>query len=138
MNYTILYQGVLLGTVELTPEATVGEFVATPAYASVHPVIRAASEVLWAAGMFTGGAMSPTPLDTSALGRANNLPLELRDPYGALVGADFVNIVERPDPADLPVAFVRFRHAASGVPSSPPHGKRNGAASARVNGRGDR
>ena len=113
MRFTILHHGVPLGTVELEPaDLSVGELAPTPAYAAVRPVIRDASAALWTLGFLS--EWPPTSkIDPTALARAQALSLELRDPTGALVPVDFINVVERPDAADLPVVFSRFRQAAA-------------------------
>jgi hypothetical protein len=129
MQYSILHEGVPIGTVELgAKENEVGEVIVTPAYSAVRPIILAASEALWAAG-FLAEVGDPKSIKTSALQRAQSLPLELRDPLGAFVATDFVNIVERPNPDDLPVVFVRFRLMPAGTPSVPSQRKRDGRGS---------
>lgn len=119
MNYTISHLGVPIGTVDLPPvETTAGLVTVTAAYAAVHATVLAASEVLWAAGFLADHPCPTDSPDLSALSRAQALPLELRDELGVFAPVDFVNIVERPNPNEPPVAFVRFRHTSTAVPGT--------------------
>jgi hypothetical protein len=118
MEFTILHRGVPLGTVELpSSDLAIGELAPSPAYLAVREEIREASAALWALGFLSESPLARTA-DPSSLARAQALPLELRDPAGTLVTVDFINIVERPDAADAPVVFTRFRHAAAIAPAA--------------------
>lgn len=118
MQFTITNRGVPLGTVDLTPAGlVVAELSPAPGYSSVRDTLRAASEFLWRLGVLAEGGAADSPLDSGSLSRAAALPLELRDASGAAVAADYVNILERPDPADAPIVIARFEHAAASVPA---------------------
>ena len=123
MRYSILHKGAPIGHVYLTRgELGVGSFEPYAAYESLRDLIRAASRSLWDVGFFASGVptVAHARVSADALSRAAELDLELRDPKGALVPTDFVNIVERPESALPPVVFVRFRLAGSGKPAASP------------------
>jgi hypothetical protein len=131
MRYVVSHLGVPIGRVDLTQgDSAVGELVATAAYDAVRNTIRSASEVLWAIG-FLGSGQTANNLDPAALGRAQALPLELRDERGVFVPTDFINVVERPSPAELPVVFVRFRLASANVAAINETQSRNDGESSR-------
>ena len=121
MRYQVFHQGVPIGSSELAlSELSVTPFEPNEAYLSVRAVIRQASVALWNMGFFHPEGFYPrTTIEalTAALGKAAQLPLELRDANGKLIPADFVNVVERPHTEEGPVVFVRLRHAHSGVAS---------------------
>jgi len=117
MRYSISHLGVPIGDVDLSPtETAVGELVPVAGYSAIEETVRAGSRALWAAGFLSVNGAG-AEVDPVALGRAAALTLELRDDRGALVPADFINIVERPTPGEPPIVFVRFRLAPSQVPS---------------------
>lgn len=115
MQFTVTHQGVPLGRAELTPNGlAVAELAPLPAYESVRGTIRAASEFVWRMGVLADQSQpAGVTLDPAALGRAASLPLELRDQAGAAVSADYINILEYPDPADAPLVVARFGHASA-------------------------
>jgi hypothetical protein len=124
MRFEIRHHGIPLGVTELVTSQglAVGEFEPAPGpapgYVEVRQVVREASKALWDMGFFHRENAQPR-VPTEALARAAALQLELRDPAGAQVHADFVNIVERPEPAATPVVFARFRHSHSGNAVAP-------------------
>ena len=122
----VAHHGVPLGRVEALRLAdgdlAVGELDCLPAYDALRPTIWEASRSLWSVGFLASGAdiarMSPAPSEVRE--RAAELQLELIDEEGALVPADFVNIVERPFVEMRPVVFARLRlaQASAAVRSS--------------------
>lgn len=117
MQLTVTNQGVPLGRAELTPAGfTVAVLSPLPAYSSVRGTIRSASEFLWRLGVLAAHSQAANVrLDPAALSRAASLPLELQDPTGANVTADYVNILEYPDPADPPLLVARFGQSCASV-----------------------
>lgn len=120
MHFTVTHHGVPLGMAELTPTGfAVARLAPLPAYDSVRGTVRAASEFLWRMGVLAD--QSPpavVSLDKVALSRAASLPLELRDQAGAALSADYINILEFPDPADAPLLVARFGHASASTLAS--------------------
>lgn len=118
MEFTVTNQGVPLGRVDLTPAGlVVAELAPLPGYASVRGTIREASGFLWRMGLLADRPQPGASLDPAALERAASLPLELRDASGSFVAADYINILERPEPADPPLLVARFDHATVLEPS---------------------
>ena len=138
MRYTITHQGVPVGVVELVPDAELvaGAVAPLPAYDALRPTTRAASVALR-----NVVPVGPRPLDPALFGRGEpgaelaaaqealrrgaelGRALELRDPDGALVPADFVELTDWPGGDPEVAVLVRFRSAHAGVPAvrrSPP------------------
>lgn len=139
MRVIVMHNGSPLGSVDLMqpslaadePSAVaVGELRAGPGYDAVREVVRAASAELWRLGFLGESHYAPlfaaTTPNPGALGRAADLPLELRDEHGIFVPADYINIIERPDLAGLPVVVARFRLAPGAVGAPVPPGPRGG------------
>ena len=113
MRCELFFQGISIGFSELVPgDLSIGEFEPGAGYAMVRDTIRAASESLWAMGFFTDRSDN-SPVVLGHLSQAAALRLDLRDIQGSPVEADFVNIVELPDPSRAPAVFARFRLAHS-------------------------
>jgi len=89
-----------------------GELRAEAGYDGIRDLIRQASASLWAVGFLAKSPAQPQPVfPAAAVSRAAELPLELQDELGALVWTDFVNIIELPNPAELPMVIARLRLA---------------------------
>ena len=116
MQFTITHHGVPVGTTEFTLE---GERIVVgvrplPGYATIRPLVRAASVAL--AEVALGGAQ---PVETTALRRGAELgrALELRDEAGALVPVDYVELTEWPGGSPEVAAMLRLRDAHAAVPA---------------------
>ena len=111
----VTYRGVPVGRVRLARnELAIGELQVERGYLAIRELIRRASESLWAVGFLSlGWSPAPSQVPLEVVTQAADLELELRDETGALIWTDFVNIIERPDPADPPVVFARLRLAAA-------------------------
>jgi hypothetical protein len=131
MQYTVTFQGVPIGAVELQ-ESELAHGVLEPldAYEAVRPTIRRASLLL----MRTLGGPGTPPLEpedssassAEALGEAAALRFELQDDRGNQVATDFVNLIE--PFAMLRVQVVaRFRGAPAGVLARRPPPKDGGS-----------
>ena len=122
MRYTITHRGVPIGEAELDlgPDLAVGAMRPLPAYAAVRPLVRAATDALRGLG-FLGPPADPVSSDAgrAALQRGATLgrALELRDARGALVTADFVELMDWPGAESEVTAWVRAREAPAAVPA---------------------
>ena len=147
MRYTITHQGVPVGTVDLEPSGDVaaGSVAPLPAYDALRPVARAATVALR-----NLAPIGPRPPDPPLFGQRDPDPaaaaaqealrrgadlgrsLELRDPTGALVPADFVELTDWPGGHPEVAVLVRFRGAHPGGPAvrRPPHTAGGGASPA--------
>jgi hypothetical protein len=113
----VTFQGVPLGEVDVEPaELVIAELRPAPAYESIRPIIRAASEALWALGF--SGAPTSGRVSIEALGAAARLDLELRDANGGAVAADWINVVEWPEADRRPTVMARLRHTPSADPAT--------------------
>lgn len=117
MRVEVSHQGVPLGHADLDgAEHFIGELQPGEGYSRVRDVIRSGSKALWAMGFFHPETAQPR-VAIEDLTAASKLDFELRDEKGALVHADFVNIVEVPDPNARPMIIARFRQSHAGNPS---------------------
>jgi hypothetical protein len=120
MRFIVVQRGVPIGETELMPgDLSIGDLSPNSAYEAVRPTIRSASEALWALGFFPGGTNGR--VSAEALGRAARLDFDLLDSDGLSVAADWVNIVESPEPGRAPAVIARLRHlhAPVGAPIAP-------------------
>lgn len=131
MSHTITYNGVPVGTVELTEQREVMSLAVTPfaSYESIRPIVRHASEAL--ADVALARESRDRVADTglalergATLGRA----LELRDATGALVATDFIELTEWSGGSPEVAAIVRFRLADSRVAATEPPADGSGGA----------
>ena len=127
MKYTIEHQGVPVGTIELNThsEVTAADVQPLAGYATIEPVVRAATTALRnlgfrgdVANLASHASESTVLRDAATLGRQ----LELRDERGAAVAVDFIDITDWPGREREIVAFITFRDASAHVstPRTPP------------------
>ena len=121
MRYTVLHDGVPIGTAALIPRSgmVAGDFAPLPAYAAVRDVIRDATHVLWEVGLFGVPGDADRSRDAvraaDTLAQAAALRLELRDATGQPVPTAFVNVLEMPSREPELTAVVRFEDAHAPV-----------------------
>ena len=130
-EYTITHHGVPVGTAELPSDGdrmTVA-VEPLPAYAAIQPLVRDASCALADVALGRSGDMGALRR-AAALGR----DLELRDPAGALVPADFIELTEWPSGAPQVAAFIQLREAHAPVPARLPLGRSGGSEAAATEG----
>jgi hypothetical protein len=109
MRCVVVQRGVPIGETELAPgDLAIGVFAPRPAYEAIRPTIRSASESVWAIGFFPGGTHGR--VSAEALGNAARMHFDLVGEDGLAVAADWVNIVESPEPGAAPVVIARLRH----------------------------
>ena len=110
MRYQIAHRGTPIGQAQFTPVGlAIADFEPYLAYEDVRDVIRQASEYIWRIGVFGGRDAKPSRVPQEVFARVAALSFEIRDAFGELVDADWVNVIERPEPAAAPVLVARFR-----------------------------
>lgn len=145
MRYTVSHKGVPIGEVELdlSAELAAADMVPLAGYEAVRPDVQAvtlAMDVLGFMGPFARPlraavaadlAAGVAPRDALARGAELGRELELRDPRGAPVAVDWIELMDFAGSPPEIAAWVRVRTAPSAVVASGAPQPRGGADTSR-------